>query len=194
MTYNRFIQGLKAAGVEVDRRMLAELAVNDQATFATLVKGRQGRAPLGRERAEDFSGLSRFPLGGMLCERGPKTQKGLRPRFVLCASARRMRAARRRSWVVFRYGPSPTPHRPRRHPPRSPSDQGGRRSSRSAPGGRRPGRFLVEGPQALREALVRQGEVRAAPATLPGQEDAPRLTPAGRDPGRVGHGRGRGPQ
>lgn len=41
------------------------------------------------------------------------------------------------------------------------------------------GRFLVEGPQALREALVRQGEVRAAPATLPGQEDAPRLTPAG---------------
>jgi len=38
MTYNRFIQGLKAAGVEVDRRMLAELAVNDPATFATLVK------------------------------------------------------------------------------------------------------------------------------------------------------------
>ena len=37
MTYNRFIQGLKAAGVEVDRRMLAELAVNDQAAFATLV-------------------------------------------------------------------------------------------------------------------------------------------------------------
>src|SRR5438093_9558508 len=28
MTYNRFISGLKAAGVEVDRRMLAELAVN----------------------------------------------------------------------------------------------------------------------------------------------------------------------
>ena len=38
MTYNRFIQGLKAAGVEVDRRMLAELAVNDAATFASLVK------------------------------------------------------------------------------------------------------------------------------------------------------------
>ena len=31
MTYNRFIQGLKAADVEVDRRMLAELAVNDAA-------------------------------------------------------------------------------------------------------------------------------------------------------------------
>ncbi len=38
MTYNRFIQGLKAAGVEVDRRMLAELAVNEPAAFATLVK------------------------------------------------------------------------------------------------------------------------------------------------------------
>jgi large subunit ribosomal protein L20 len=37
LTYNRFIQGLKAAEVEVDRRMLAELAVNDQAAFAALV-------------------------------------------------------------------------------------------------------------------------------------------------------------
>ena len=37
MTYNRFIQGLKAAEIEVDRRMLAELAVNDPAAFATLV-------------------------------------------------------------------------------------------------------------------------------------------------------------
>jgi large subunit ribosomal protein L20 len=37
MTYNRFVQGLKAAGVEVDRRMLAELAVNDAAAFAALV-------------------------------------------------------------------------------------------------------------------------------------------------------------
>ena len=38
MTYNRFIQGLDAAGVAVDRRMLAELAVNDAAVFATLVE------------------------------------------------------------------------------------------------------------------------------------------------------------
>ena len=38
MTYNRFIQGLKAAEVEVDRRMLAELAVNEPATFAALVE------------------------------------------------------------------------------------------------------------------------------------------------------------
>jgi len=38
ITYNRFIQGLKAAGVEVDRRMLAELAVNDEAAFVALVE------------------------------------------------------------------------------------------------------------------------------------------------------------
>ena len=38
MTYNRFVQGLKAAGVEVDRRMLAELAVADAPAFAALVE------------------------------------------------------------------------------------------------------------------------------------------------------------
>jgi large subunit ribosomal protein L20 len=38
MTYNRFIQGLKAGGIEVDRRMLAELAVNDAPAFAQLVE------------------------------------------------------------------------------------------------------------------------------------------------------------
>lgn len=38
MTYNRFVQGLKAADVEVDRRMLAELAVNDTRAFAALVE------------------------------------------------------------------------------------------------------------------------------------------------------------
>lgn len=37
MTYNRFIQGLKAADIQVDRRMLAELAVNDPAAFSALV-------------------------------------------------------------------------------------------------------------------------------------------------------------
>lgn len=37
ITYNRFIQGLGLAGVEVDRRMLAELAVNEPAAFKALV-------------------------------------------------------------------------------------------------------------------------------------------------------------
>ena len=38
ITYNRFIQGLTAAGVEVDRRMLADLAVADAPAFAALVE------------------------------------------------------------------------------------------------------------------------------------------------------------
>jgi len=38
LTYNRLIQGLKAAAVEVDRRMLAELAVSDANAFAALVQ------------------------------------------------------------------------------------------------------------------------------------------------------------
>src|SRR5215216_4311462 len=38
MTYNRLIQGLRLAGVEVDRKILAELAVNDAGAFAAIVK------------------------------------------------------------------------------------------------------------------------------------------------------------
>ena len=45
MTYNRFIQGLKAAGVEVDRKILADLAVNDPAAFAALVETAKASLP-----------------------------------------------------------------------------------------------------------------------------------------------------
>ena len=38
MTYNRLIQGLRLAGVAVDRKMLAELAVNDAPAFSALVE------------------------------------------------------------------------------------------------------------------------------------------------------------
>jgi large subunit ribosomal protein L20 len=48
LTYNRFIQGLKAAGVEVDRRMLADMAVNDAAAFAALVKVARAALPADR--------------------------------------------------------------------------------------------------------------------------------------------------
>lgn len=36
ISYSQFIAGLKKAEVEVDRKILSELAVNDAATFATL--------------------------------------------------------------------------------------------------------------------------------------------------------------
>jgi large subunit ribosomal protein L20 len=45
MTYNRLIQGLKAAGVEVDRRVLADMAVNDAAAFAALVQVAKAALP-----------------------------------------------------------------------------------------------------------------------------------------------------
>ena len=45
MTYNRFIQGLKAAGVEVDRKILADLAVNDATAFAALVELARANVP-----------------------------------------------------------------------------------------------------------------------------------------------------
>jgi len=38
MTYNRMIQGLKLAGVEVDRKILADMAVNDAAAFTAIVE------------------------------------------------------------------------------------------------------------------------------------------------------------
>ena len=38
LTYNRLIQGLKAAGIEVDRRVLSDIATNDPATFKSLVE------------------------------------------------------------------------------------------------------------------------------------------------------------
>ena len=45
LTYNRFIQGLKAAGVEVDRKILADLAVNDAPAFAVLVETAKSALP-----------------------------------------------------------------------------------------------------------------------------------------------------
>ncbi|MDE2938251.1 MAG: 50S ribosomal protein L20 [Chloroflexota bacterium] len=36
-TYSQFMHGLKLAGVEVDRKMLADLAVNDPAGFEKLI-------------------------------------------------------------------------------------------------------------------------------------------------------------
>lgn len=45
LTYNRLIQGLGLAGIEVDRRILAELAVNEPATFAALVESARQALP-----------------------------------------------------------------------------------------------------------------------------------------------------
>ena len=38
ISYNRFIEGLKAAGIELDRKVLADLAVHDEIAFGALVQ------------------------------------------------------------------------------------------------------------------------------------------------------------
>jgi large subunit ribosomal protein L20 len=45
MTYNRFIQGLRLAEVEVDRKILAELAVSDPQAFTALVEVARAALP-----------------------------------------------------------------------------------------------------------------------------------------------------
>jgi large subunit ribosomal protein L20 len=45
MTYNRFIQGIKAAGVEVDRKILADMAVNDPTAFTAMVELAKANLP-----------------------------------------------------------------------------------------------------------------------------------------------------
>jgi large subunit ribosomal protein L20 len=48
MTYNRLVQGLRIAGVEVDRKNLAELAVSDPGAFTALVEIARANLPASR--------------------------------------------------------------------------------------------------------------------------------------------------
>ena len=41
ITYSRFIEGLKAAGIELDRRVLSDIAIRDAAAFKSLVQQAQ---------------------------------------------------------------------------------------------------------------------------------------------------------
>ena len=42
LSYNKFIHGLKVAGVELDRKILADIAVNDAAAFKSLAEQAKG--------------------------------------------------------------------------------------------------------------------------------------------------------
>ena len=37
MTYSRFIEGLKAAGIEADRKILSDIAIQDAAAFSAII-------------------------------------------------------------------------------------------------------------------------------------------------------------
>ena len=62
MSYSRFIAGLRVAGVEVDRKVLADLAVRDDAAFAALVEvARSRRRPAARRVGIRLTDRSRHP-------------------------------------------------------------------------------------------------------------------------------------
>jgi large subunit ribosomal protein L20 len=52
MSYSRFVAGLRLAEVEVDRKVLADLAVRDAGAFAALVKVAQGALDAAGEPAQ----------------------------------------------------------------------------------------------------------------------------------------------
>ena len=60
LSYSRFIAGLAAAGVEVDRKILADIAVRDPAAFAALVASAQSGLESGAA-ASDASRLEPVP-------------------------------------------------------------------------------------------------------------------------------------
>ena len=49
MSYSTFINGLKKSGIELDRKMLADIAVNDAAAFTSLAS--QAKAALAKSAA-----------------------------------------------------------------------------------------------------------------------------------------------
>ena len=143
MTYNRFIQGLNLAGIEVDRKILAELAVNDVAG----VHRRSSRPPRPR------------------CPRTSTRPRSRPDALTHSAPGRRATPASRRhgSSAAARNAPSggsslPTARRPSRAPSRSPGcvvevfatagrHRAVRRPRAAAPpmdAGRRPGAGLAQ--------------------------------------------------
>ena len=109
MTYNRFIQGLKAAEIEVDRRMLAELAVNDAAAFTALVEIARANVPApGRGRRD----RRRLSDGDLHAHRRAGTTSVLtNPRSdrVKAVRALSRRAVRARDGPLPRRGPAGRP-------------------------------------------------------------------------------------
>ena len=67
LTYNRLIQGLSLAGIEVDRRILADLAVNEPATFAALVATAKAALPADTSAPKVQRSLTSCLTGGSRC-------------------------------------------------------------------------------------------------------------------------------
>ena len=61
LTYGQLISGLKTAGVTLDRKMLADIAVNEPASFASLAKQAKDAKPLPIARPVRSERASRPP-------------------------------------------------------------------------------------------------------------------------------------
>jgi large subunit ribosomal protein L20 len=58
MSYSMFINGLTRAGVEIDRKMLSELAIHDPATFAKIVGVAKGALDAVSSKSQSSNALS----------------------------------------------------------------------------------------------------------------------------------------
>ena len=89
ISYSRFIEGLTKAGVEVNRKMLSEIAINDEKAFAEIVKtaqaGLEGKVvkeekqveakeekKVTKEEVEDLSKMTVAELKALATEKGIK--------------------------------------------------------------------------------------------------------------------------
>ena len=72
ISYSRFIEGLNKAGVEVNRKMLSEIAINDPKTFSELVKvakdGKNGKI----KKSEEVK-VEEVTIGGKAAKKETKT-------------------------------------------------------------------------------------------------------------------------
>ena len=74
ISYSRFIEGLNKAGVEVNRKMLSEIAINDAKAFSELVKvAKDGKA--GKVKAATEVTGSEVTIGGKKAAAKKETKK-----------------------------------------------------------------------------------------------------------------------
>ena len=117
ISYSRFIAGLNAAGIEVDRKVLADLAVTDAAAFTAAGRGRQGGSLSAAHCGLTFSNpqvqrlrrllgrrSSRYEEGAFVVE-GRTARAGGRRRLGRRGLLRRTRARRAASLDDWRAGP-----------------------------------------------------------------------------------------
>src|SRR2546429_7736738 len=78
MSYNQFIHGLKKSGVELDRKILADLAVNDAAAFKSLAEQARGALGGGAEFSSQLSNVRYQLVYGPRRDNRPPLSRAIR--------------------------------------------------------------------------------------------------------------------